>query len=400
MRILLLPSWWPSRIHPFSGIFFKEQIERLAQLHPEHQFIVLYWGHPELELRPGQFIQTLKNLFSFSSLPTPPQARPNLSFLRFPILTLPRKMFGVSLQTFFIKRILNKKFKAEKFDLVHALVGHPAGIIAKAISEKLNIPYIITEVMSPFPFPQLRTPNRSIWKPLSDAYSSAFANIADGKIKLETMKSEGFHNSRYIPNFINEEKFQIDENAGRIKPGKFNFFTLAGFVNQKGLDVLLNAIALLENRDDYHFIIGGGGPLASYLKKMAHDLGIDHLIEWHHYIDRDRALYYYQRTDAFVLPSRNESFGIVYVESLFCGTPIVATRCGGPEEFVNSDNGLLCDIDDVSGLAEIMTKMRSTRNQYQSEKIRNWAYENYSSKVVCAKVIECYQQTIHANQAK
>ena len=49
----------------------------------------------------------------------------------------------------------------------------------------------------------------------------------------------------------------------------------------------------------------------------------------------------YEECDCFVLPSAGETFGVVYVEAMAAGLPVIATRCGGPEDFVNEDNGIL-----------------------------------------------------------
>ena len=398
MKILYLPSWWPNKIHKFSGIFFKEQIERLAELHPQHQFHIFYWGHPELEIKPGKFIQTIKNLLSFSKLASSVKKLPNLIFIQVPIPTLPRRFGGIHLQIFFIKLVL--KLKNINFDLIHALVGYPSGIIAKELSKDLKIPYLITEVMGPFPFPQLRNKDGSIWQPLLSAYQNSNLNIADGKLKLVSMQNEGIHHLKYIPNFINEEQFFIKKNSDKEIVRKFHFFTLGGFVPGKGIDILLRAIALLENNEHFHFVIGGGGPLKKTLIKLTQELKISHLIEWHDHLDREQAIAQYHRCDAFVLPSKHESFGIVYVESLFCGKPVIATRCGGPEEFINEDNGILCTVDDEVQLANALNHLKNNIINYDSEKIRNWAVKKYGSKYICAEILSCYKDLLNANSMK
>ena len=387
MNILFIPSWWPTKSSPSAGIFFKEQIERLAELYPQHQFVVLYWGSPHLELKPGHIWQTIKNFFSFDTLPLKPKSLTNLRFISTPLITLPRKLFGVPHQAWALEKRIRHRVPDIKFDLIHAMVGHPAGIIARSFAHKWKIPYLITEVMGPFPFPHLREADGTIWPPLLEAYRDAAVTISDGQAKLKQMQAEGIGKTRYLPNFINEDFFQI---VPTVPYTKFRFFTLSGFVEGKGLDVLLRAIAALSRREEFQFVIGGAGPLGGSLKEMARDLKIDHLIEWKGHLDRKQALKEFQSSDAFVLPSRFESFGIVYVESLFCGKPIVATRCGGPEEFVNETTGLLCDVDSGGQIAAAMALLKANSSQYDAQRIRDWAFERYSSKKVCGQLIECY----------
>lgn len=394
MNILYLPSWWPSKNHPFAGIFFKEQIERLAVLNPEHKFYIFYWGSSELELKPNKIFRTLVNFLNFSSLPRRPKTLPNLIFISSPLITLPRKFFGTAVQNYFVEKILRKKLLGIRVDLIHAMVGQPGGVVAHSLSLRWNIPYLITEVMGPFPFPHLREKNGEIWQPLLEAYHSSSVNIADGQVKLKTMQAEGINNSIYIPNFLNEDLFKV-KNASLISDKNvFKFFTLSGLVEGKGYDTLLDAISLLEDKDRYSFTIGGGGPLELVLKGKAKDLGIDHLIKWIGQLDRADSIREYQACDAFILPSRHESFGIVYVEALFCGKPIIATRCGGPQEFVTDLTGLICDVDNSEQLKDAMTHLRNNIQQYDASNIRNWAMSRYSSGIVCSKIIDRYSEIL------
>ena len=70
----------------------------------------------------------------------------------------------------------------------------------------------------------------------------------------------------------------------------------------------------------------------------------------------------FQRADAYICSSDNETFGNAPLEALACGTPVIATRCGGPEDFVSASTGLLCDRDPKS-LAQAI-KSYSTRKAY------------------------------------
>lgn len=400
MKVLVLPSWWPTRDHLF-GVFFKEQVERLAELHPEHEFVVLYWGNSELELHPSKLRSTLRNWASFSELPLPPKKLSNLTFITAPILGIPRRLGGVAHQLRGVRRLLKRRLPGAKFDLIHALVGHPAGIIARSLAEDFEIPYMITEVMGPFPFAHLRESSGAIWPPLRAAYESAALNIADGQRKRQTMLDEGIPRVRYIPNFINEEKFVAPPERASKVGDKFRFFTLAGLVEGKGLDVLLESIAVLPEKESYHFVIGGDGPLKEVLQARARELGIDRHLEWKGLLNRPQTIAEFQASDCFVLPSRHESFGIVYVEALFCGRPVVATRCGGPEEYVNATTGLLTTVDDVAELAAAMQAMRRSYSSYDPQAIREWAFARYGSRSVCAQIVASYREVVAArNEGK
>jgi glycosyltransferase involved in cell wall biosynthesis len=78
-----------------------------------------------------------------------------------------------------------------------------------------------------------------------------------------------------------------------------------------------------------------------------------------------------------VLPSQAEPFGAVLVEALAAGTPIVATRSGGPEDIITLDVGLLVPVGDPAALADALTKVLRERARYGPELLRRYALEHF-----------------------
>src|SRR5262249_62336963 len=141
-----------------------------------------------------------------------------------------------------------------------------------------------------------------------------------------------------------EECFRPPENeAGR----KGNQILYVGVLNfNKGLDVLLHATQKLVQRQPEARLILLGGFFyrntrlqAQCIQRLAHDLGLDAHVEFVGMKPPAEVARYMQESALLVLPSRRESFGSVLVEALACGTPVVATRCGGPEDIVNDSVG-------------------------------------------------------------
>ena len=87
------------------------------------------------------------------------------------------------------------------------------------------------------------------------------------------------------------------------------------------------------------------------------------------------------------MASVSETFGVAYLEALSCGIPVIATRCGGPECFVNEHNGIMVDPDDVDALAKALLSMYCNRAAIAQE-IR----ENYSSQAVAATLMKQYEK--------
>ena len=102
----------------------------------------------------------------------------------------------------------------------------------------------------------------------------------------------------------------------------------------------------------------------------------------------------YRNSDAFVLPSRLETFGVVYIEAMAAGLPVIATRCGGPEDFVTPETGILIDVDDGAALTAAMKRMAADRAHYDSAKIAAYARQSFSPERVATHLTEIYQQAI------
>lgn len=132
---------------------------------------------------------------------------------------------------------------------------------------------------------------------------------------------------------------------------------LTGF---KGVDTLLRAAARYEAaRPGIVTLIAGDGEEREALKGLAKELGLERTrFIGHQSQDELRELY--NMADLFAMPSRREPFGLVALEALGCGLPVVATNQGGLPEFVTEGRGELVDVDDAEGLARAILHQLDT----------------------------------------
>ena len=101
-----------------------------------------------------------------------------------------------------------------------------------------------------------------------------------------------------------------------------------------------------------------------------------------------------QQSDLFVLPSRSETFGVVYIEAMACGLPIIATDCGGPRDIVTKDNGLLIPNEDVDALGEAILYMVENIDKYDRKAIAEDCQARFSPKVVAKQLTQIFEDTI------
>jgi glycosyltransferase involved in cell wall biosynthesis len=192
---------------------------------------------------------------------------------------------------------------------------------------------------------------------------------------------------RVIPNMIREDQF-IPPSVPR-KTDPFVFLWAGRLEHVKGVDLLLEAVKKLSGLTDRQFSVrlAGKGPLRSDLEKQAAALEVDHRVSFLGRLSREEMLEEFQGTNCFVLPSRYEAFGVVLIEAMATGLPVIATRSGGPDSIVTEENGLLIEREDAVELAEAMLHMMDHANEYPAGLIRSRTLERYGD----ASVMEQYK---------
>ena len=271
-------------------------------------------------------------------------------------------------------------------DIIHAKCTMWGAILAKAIGRRENIPFIVTTGASVF--------GRNIVGPRERKTASYTLNSANRLLSvsstlahdLERILGTPATDFTTVPNMIDTAKFPFTPLPNNET---FTFGYMANMVDDKGHHTLLKAF---KNVPNTRLLLAGDGPLRKELEKLTTTLDIADRVEFVGEIPRTRACDFFQEINAFVHPSRYETFGIVIVEALSSGRPVIATRCGGPNDIVRSEDGLLVDVDDIGGLAEAMRNIIGM--EWDTQAMRDGVETRYSKATIREQLLNIYESTI------
>lgn len=190
-----------------------------------------------------------------------------------------------------------------------------------------------------------------------------------------------------IPNFSLIEPVVSVPPCG---PQPYRIAALGRFVPKKGFDVLIAACArLVDGGCDVTLDLAGEGPERGALERAIEQHGLATRVRLHGWVDDVK--HFLSGADLFVLPSRDEPFGIVLLEAMACGIPIVATRTAGPTEVLGADCALLTAIDDADALAAAMrATLANPEARNRAERALARYRAEYSAEPVVSRYLDLY----------
>jgi len=370
MKVLILTPTFPDSPESWKGIFVKEQTNSILK---EHEVCVV-----KTSVDYSKFHLFLKRTLVKDIRFDYPVYRISVC-KSIPIYNQLNYFFSAFLE-------LKKIIKSYQPDIIHCHYSYPSGIIASLIKWKYKIPFVVTE------HTRIKTTFRSFFhKKLSIwAMNKSFKVIAVSNSLKGEILEEGVKNVTVIPNVVEVEKFTLASSAT-------NPFTI-GFLgslntHNKGLGVLLNACVGLPF--PFKLKIGGGGILLEYYKDLARELGIDKSCVFCGNVNQNEVVAFYNDLNTFVLASKYETFGIVLVEALSCGIPVIATNCGGPLDVVNQFNGVIIDVDNPAQLNNALVNVFNNYHEYSRIEIRKYVNNNFSPKSFLEKINHLYNECIN-----
>ena len=173
---------------------------------------------------------------------------------------------------------------------------------------------------------------------------------------------------------------------------QMTFLIVADLVDEiKNISGVLEAMKQLKlEHTHFKLIIIGDGPDSRVLKEKINVLDIETQVSFVGRLAQQEVQDYLLKADCLIVNSNYETFSMVTIEAILTGVPVIASRCGGPEQFVNAKNGLLIPKRDKKSLVNAMKEMYQNRSQYKPNVVRSSVKENYSLDRVEDQLNEIY----------
>lgn len=374
---MFITEWYPTAAQPVAGIFVREHAKSVAiyddvvVLHPMAKDPAL----PEARRLVRDTDEMLTAGLSTYRLQRRPARMPGFSSVGY--------IQGVVASA---RQLMANGFRP---DIIHAHI-YEAGMPAVIFGAREHIPVVITEHASAFFRHQL--PPWQLWK-ARFAFERANRVLPVSRALQNDIEAYDIR-ARFtiVPNAVDTTLFHPPVQPARA-PGPLRLLFVGTLIPLKGLDYLLRALAQMQRRrEEWQLDVIGDGPQRTAYELLAGELSVAQHVTFHGFKSKLEVAELMRRADLFVLASLHETFSVVCVEALASGLPVVATRCGGPEDFVDETVGRLVPPGDSEALARTLSEMLEDLPRFVPARLAQYAAERFSYERIGLQLDSIYRE--------
>ncbi len=407
MRVLMLSHMYPNEVSPLGGIFVRQQAVALARLGVEINVVAPVPWVPAFMAGRGKW-------GGYPSVPLLEQ--PDGFPVYHPrVLEFPRSLFFEFYpQTFArgIQQVFTEQI-ARGVDIIHAHVAHPDGAAALSFGRKFNIPVVVTIHGQDFAYTLKRS--RICAKSVRATLRGASAVIlVSEKLKshydLETW-ADKIEKYRIIYNGVDlQDVVQSSDRQGLEIPGtgsecgerksqRRRLLTVGFLRPDKGHAMVLKALpALIREFPDLEYRIVGDGSERVKLEALTEELGLGSHVVFLGSLPHHEAMREMSKCDAFILPSWNEAFGVVYLEAMAHGKPIIGTTGEGISEILAKEGvGKAVPPKDVLAITEAIRALFANPDHAKAMGARgkDLVTRQFTWEYNAQKTLRVYEEIMH-----
>lgn len=394
MKVLVISHMFPKDEKDIYGIFVYKQVQALQQLGCDVTVVapIPYAPFP---------LNKVKDKWKTYSMVPKENKYNNISVFYPRYIEFPKGLFLPYSGNFMylgIHSVVDKLLKENKFDVIHSHVVVPDGYAAMLLLKNKNIPHIVTVHGQDLQF----TINKSnlCKEKLFKVFANADRTITVSNKLKNVIKNETFGNKiRVVNNGVNFDEIVPSEKPVTKENNLCTVLSVSSLIKSKGIDLNIIAISkLIKKYANIMYYIIGQGEERQNLENLAKSLGIEKNIKFLGQLPHEEAMKYMSKAYIFSLPSWEEGFGVVYIEAMASGRPVIGVSGEGIEDvIVDGENGFLVKPHDADEIAEKIHRLLSDEGLAESmgEKARKDVIENFTWQKNAENTIEVYKELIN-----
>lgn len=308
--------------------------------------------------------------------------------------------------------IIEERFREEDFDVIH--VHHPMmmGETARYLSKRYEVPLVFTYHTRYEQY--LHYVGLSGFGRLMPSYIRHCTTPCDLVIAPTPLMKEYLEEISVkppvsvLPTGLPMDSFLPDEEKAAqirrmyLRGRKHLFVSVSRLAKEKNVEFLIRSVKLIKERrgSDFKLLLVGDGPERKHLQRLAEELGVQEEITFVGAVPNEEIRNYCHAADLFLFASRSETQGIVLIESMAAGTPVLAVRATGIEDVVvNGKNGYMTSVSEIEFTEKLMDILEKKELQILREGAKVTA-QNYHSDLIAAKAEKIYMEAIRRRARK
>ncbi len=387
MNLYIIPAWYPQNDDDVIGIFFREQAKALADR--GHNVTVIH-------IEPLSVTRVMSEKWHSERIWQDGKVRTIFHKI---IIPIPAKIGG--LQDKYISNlfysIINKQIQNDKAsglsapDLIHSHVSHSCAYYCIEAAKKLSLPLVVTEHYSGL---VLGTASEKDYARVKSTIeqSDAFVFVGSNFQKNVCNRLSITKPTNFVFNMVDTDSYHIECNKNEQD---FTFLSACHLSPNKSVDLVIKAFnCAFEKNIPVKLVIAGDGIVMNDLKSLVDELKENDRVSFFGRYVKEQAKDLFGTANAFVLTSKVETFGIVYLEALASGVPCIGTKGQGADDILNGTNGFTVEYGNIDELAQQMKYLYEHRDEFDRKALREDCIARFGKDVICQEIENVYKSVL------
>lgn len=381
IHILVIPSWYPDNKDDFEGSFFREQ--SLGALKQGCDVGIIFpdlkdlRGLKKIRVFPKFHYENDQGLRTYRMLWN--NWFPKMKFLQ--ILFF--KLLGLILFRRYVKEF-------GKPDIIHCHSLMMGGWLTEKISDEYKIPFVITEHNSLF----FRGLHKIYYTKISEICNKSSLCLSVSSDYCKILKKTIPDSPDWIThNNIVSQKF-LSTNIKKKVKDPFVFISISSLYKHKNIPLILKSFKKFnEDHPKSELKIIGVGSEIRFLESLKEKLEVKN-VSFLGRKTREQIVHELNKSNVFVLGTKYETFGVVLIESISMGVPVIVTDCGGSSDIMNEEVGRVTKQNDVEDMYKSMIDVYNKYDEFIPQNLRNYSKSKFSEKKLSPILVKHYDDIL------